>query len=60
MNRGDLDKVTNGYIPACLEDMTHPDVRNIMAMAFARKAVKESQKNMRVAMEAVDQAIQYL
>lgn len=57
---GDLDAVVQGFIPEPLADLTHPGVRRAMGVAYARRAVRVADRDMRAAIRDLDQARELL
>jgi hypothetical protein len=53
---GDLDAIVEGFIPEQVADLAHPGVRRAMGVAYARRAVRSADRNLRAALQDLDQA----
>ncbi len=58
----DLDSLTNssGFIPDSLADLTHPEIRQVLGLAFARRAAQAVEGSPALALECIQQAMDFL
>lgn len=54
---GAIDAVVSGSIPDELADLADPAVRNVVGLAFARRAVRAARNDPRAALDDLEQAI---
>ncbi|MER5392707.1 hypothetical protein [Saccharopolyspora sp. NPDC002686] len=56
LRTGNLDAVIDGHLPDELADLANPEVRRAMGIAYARRAVRSSERDIRRALRDIDQA----
>ena len=56
LRMGEIDEVTDGIIPNSLAELDHPEVRRLIGLAYAQRAVGNARKNVRVALKDLEQA----
>lgn len=57
---GAIDAVTHGSIPDDLADLANPDVRNVVGLAYARRAAGAAEHDPRAALDDLEQAIDFI
>lgn len=57
---GAIDDITHGFIPDSLTELTHPDVRRVIGLAYARRAARDAEKDVRAALNDLEQAMELL
>jgi hypothetical protein len=54
----DLDAITQGVIPDEVADLADPTVRRLMAIAYARRAVRDADRDPASALRDIEQALE--
>ena len=60
LRAGAVDAITHGVIPDSLADLTHPEVRRVVGSAYAVRAARSAERDVRAALKDCKQALELL
>jgi len=60
LRTGAVEAVTHGAIPDSLAELSHPDVRRVVGLAYAASAARKAERDVRAALSEAQQAIELL